>query len=264
MNVPETFVDLLYSGENQQDYIGMGNPNAQILIIGREPAHELGTDEGKEGYHQIIGLNKKNWKNLIEDKPIEGFCNPRRPFPNQKCLREIGKNDGTANTWVWYQKLIDLILGRNYAIPYRLRPVDFHDFCFHTDISAAAAKNASTTDLQKKKESVEERSRDLFSHPFFRQFPIVVLAIGTDVGVGRPVPPEWCESILGYPRTEVIKAYDEKAKERLIWINRDSKTSRILIHTQSLSQGFPKEYLVKIRNIICDERDASFCWPKRY
>lgn len=263
MNVPETFVDLVYSADNHQEYIGMGNPNAQILIIGREPAHDTGTEEGKNGYYQDQQLNKTNWKNLIENKPIKGRCNPRRPFPNQKCLRAGNGNDGTSNTWVWYQKLVDLILGRDYECPYRLRPLDFHDFCFHTDISAVAAKNASTTDSQKKMESVKERSKDLFSHHFFKQFPIVILAIGTDVGEGRPVSLTWCETILGFPIIEVEKAYNEEAKEPMIWINRDSKTSRILIHTYSLSQTTWK-YITKIRDIIRSERTSDFCWPKKY
>ena len=43
MNVPKEFTDLIYSTENYQNYIGMGNPNARILIIGREPAHALNT-----------------------------------------------------------------------------------------------------------------------------------------------------------------------------------------------------------------------------
>lgn len=52
MNAPKEFIDLIYSTENQQNYIGMGNPNARILIIGREPAHDLNTDIGRDAFHQ--------------------------------------------------------------------------------------------------------------------------------------------------------------------------------------------------------------------
>lgn len=72
MNIPETFVDLIYSVGNHQNYIGMGNPNAKILIIGREPAHDLQSEEGKENHRQDIELNRENWKNLIEGKPYIG------------------------------------------------------------------------------------------------------------------------------------------------------------------------------------------------
>lgn len=265
MNAPKEFIDLVYSADNHQNYIGMGNPNARILIIGREPAHDLNTEEGRNGYHQDQELNRANWKNLLENNPIDGRCNPRRPFPNQRCLTSHVNmdgiyNDGTATTWVWYQKLVDLILGREYERPYSLRPVDVHDFCFHTDISAAAAKNISTTNSNAKKASVEERSRDLFSHPFFKQFPIVILAIGTDVG--QYVPLDWCDRVLGFPTNEVEKAYNEKDKERMIWVNRDSG-ARILVHTQCLSQT-SWEYIEIIRDIIWQNGKSDFCWPKAY
>ena len=280
MKTPKEFLDLIYSADNQQNYIGMGNPNARILIIGREPAHNLQTNraendnshqlkEAEKDYERDQTLNKSNWRNLIEERPLQGvlwdnhieICNPRRPFPNQKCLRRHGDNDGTASTWVWYQKLVDLILGREYDRAYSLRPLDFHDFCFHTDISAAAAKNLSTTNKEAKDVSVEERSRELFSHPFFKQFPIIILGIGTDVG--KYVPLEWCENVLGFPRNEVEKAYNADEKQPMLWVNRDSKGHRILVHTQCLSQT-SWEYITKIRDIIWADGKSDFCWPKEY
>ncbi len=266
MNAPKEFIDLVYSTENQQNYIGMGNPNARILIIGREPVHDLNSVEGSDAFHQDQELNRPNWRNLLQNRPVEGRCNPRRPFPNQKCLTaQVNKdgiyNDGTASTWIWYQKLVDIILGREYDRAYSLRPLDFHDFCFHTDISAAAAKNLVTTNKEAKTASVKERSRELFSHPFFNQFPIVILGIGTDVG--QYVPLEWCENVLGFPRNEVEKAFNPEEKEQMLWVNRDNKGHRILIHTQCLSQT-SWEYITKIRNIIWADGKTDFCWPKAY
>ena len=276
MNAPKEFIDLVYSAENQQNYIGMGNPNARILIIGREPAHDLQSKKedkkllAEKDYERDQILNKPNWKNLIEDKPLSGVlwkgrvevCNPRRPFPNQKCLRADGNNDGTATTWIWYQKLVDLILGREYDRRlYSLRLLDFHDFCFHTDISSAAAKNLATTNKDAKTASVEERSRELFSHPFFRQFPIVILGIGTDVG--QYVSLAWCDKVLGFPTHEVEKAYNADEKEPMLWVNRDTKGHRILLHTQCLSQP-SWEYITKIRDIIWSDGKSDFCWPKAY
>lgn len=261
MNIPQTFKDLIYSAENHQNYIGMGNPNARILIIGREPNHDLSNEEGKENYIQDQDLNRRNWKNLIESKPIIGRCNPRRPFPNQKCLTDNGHNDGTATTWVWYQKLVDLILGREFERAYSLRPLDFHDYCFHTDISAAAAKNLASTNKEAKRASVEERSCELFSHPFFKQFPIVILGIGTDVG--RYVPLEWCENVLDFPRNEVEQAYNVDEKQPMLWVNRDRKVHRILVHTQCLSQT-SWEYITKIRDLIWGDGKSDYCWPTAY
>lgn len=256
MNLPDSFKDLLYSEENKQKYIGMGNPNARILIIGREPSYDLNTEEGKLGFEQDQQLNRKNWINLFEGNPIKGRCNPRRPFPNQKCLKNNGSNDGTSATWTWYQKLIDMILGREYERPYMLRPIDFHDYCFHTDISAAAAPNLSSTDKQSKKASVIEREA-LFKHPFFRQFPITILSIGTDVG--EYVPLTWCQEVLGFPTSE----YEPLQEKPMILLNRDSAGHRILIHTYSLSQP-SYEYLDQIRKTVWQQGFMDNCWPKAY
>lgn len=275
MKAPKEFLDLIYSAENGQTYIGMGNPDARILIIGREPAHDLRNEDdnkrrfAEKNYRRDQFLNKENWRNLIEDKPLTGVlwngrnevCNPRRPFPNQKCLRADGNNDGTATTWVWYQKLIDLILGREYERPYSLRPLDFHDFCFHTDISASAAKNMTTIDKEAKKASIEKRSRELFPHSFFKQFPIIILAVGTDIG--KYVPLEWCENVLGFPTDEVEKCYNPDEKQPMLWVNRDKKGHRILLHTQCLSQP-SWEYIAKIRDIIWADGKSDYCWPKSY
>lgn len=235
----------------------MGNPNARILIIGREPNHNLTTEEGKWGFEQDQQLNRSNWINLIEGKQIVGRCNPRRPFPNQKCLTNNGQNDGTALTWIWYQKLVDLILGREFDRAYMLRPLDFHDYCFHTDISSACSPDLKHVNRKNKLHSVENRSIELFNAQFFKQFPIVILGIGTDVG--QYVPLTWCRDTLGFPTDEVVKV---QAKP-MIWLNGDVANHRILIHTQCLSQpSYP--YINQIRDVIWERGFSDYCWPKNY
>ena len=277
MNVPQSFVDLIYSNNVKENYIGMGNPNARILIIGREPAHDLTTEKGLEAHRQDQELNRKNWRNLIEGEPVEGRCNPRRPFPNQRCLRRVvtkneqGEevdNDGTSQTWVKYQKLVDLILGREYDRGYMLRPVDFHDFCFHTDISSASAKSLATTNIDAKKLSVEKRGKELFGKDFIKQFSIIILAIGLDIGENKYVLPDWCEKTLGFPRTEVEeKVFTDDKGKKIGWVqvNRDTKNYRILLHTYCLSQA-RNEYIEKIRDLLWEERfgNSHYCWPSAY
>lgn len=263
MNVPQSFVDLVYSADNHQNYIGMGNPNAKILIIGREPAHIIDS----EGHHQDIELNRENWKNLIEGKPYIGRCNPRRPHPHQRCFLQNKSGQGTAMTWVNYQKLIDRILGRIYEMPYGIRPVDFHDFCFHTDISAASAPGQGEVEDESKRKSVLERSEQLFSQPFFLQFPLIILAIGGDMG--KYVSTEWCRDVLGLPTNECIRE-----KDPLIWLNEDKATHRTLIHTMQLSRAMDTEghpHIQMIRDaILCatperpNRSNPQFYWPQLY
>lgn len=276
MNVPESFIDLIYSPDNKEDYIGMGNPYAKILIIGKEPAHDLSNKDDVIKNKAVLcnkrdqELNKENWKNLIEDKALQGvyleerlqICNPRRPFPNQRCIINRSSH-GTAETWLNYQKLVDMILGREYEMPYSLRPVDFHDFCFHTDISAAGAKNQYKVDKEAKVKSIEER-RKLFSHPFFRQFPIVILAVGNDITEYNLL--NWSDDVLKFPRSEV-KMIQKKPK---IWLNNDSKGYRCLVDIRALSQMKIKredvyKYFDRIREVVWENgRRRNETWPEMY
>lgn len=263
MNIPQTFVDLIYSADNHQNYIGMGNPNAKILIIGREPAHDLESEKGRNAHHQDIELNRENWKNLIEGNPCEGRCNPRRPFPNQRCFKQNEFGQGTAMTWVNYQKLIDLILLREYDMPYSIRPVDFHDYCFHTDISSASAPNKHEVDRETKKSSVRDRSCELFSHPFFLQFPLVILNIGKDVAPKGYVPLEWCREVMKFPD---VKQIQEKP---MLWLNKDAENHRILLHTTNISVNCEAdggwEFLKAIQQAaFAYGGNPQFYWPELY
>lgn len=257
MDVPEEFRELIEFAENRHEYIGMGNPNARTLIIGREPSDVA-------GYAQDQGLNLKNWKKILEGKPYEGRCNPCHPFPDQKCVRNNGKNGGTSATWVWYQKLVDRILGREDDRPYPLRPVDFHDFCFHTDISAEPAKGAKEVNEAAKKKSVYARSEELFNKSFFRQFPIVILAVGSDVGPNSYLPLDWCKKYLYLPINEDKSYIDEKGKKRFLWVNQSADHRRILVHTYCLSQRISNEYIDRISDLIHAHIPPNSCWPKAY
>lgn len=95
MKAPKEFLDLIYSAENGQTYIGMGNPDARILIIGREPAHDLRNEDdnkrrfAEKNYRRDQFLNKENWRNLIEDKPLTGVLWNGRNMGHRtkRCLR---------------------------------------------------------------------------------------------------------------------------------------------------------------------------------
>ena len=166
-------------------------------------------------------------------------------------------------TWVNYQKLVDLILFREYDMPYSIRPVDFHDFCFHTDISAASALNRQQVNKDSKKVSVEERSRELFSHTFFRQFPLVILNLGKDVAPNGYVPLEWCSKVMGFSEAKQIR------DKPMLWLNKDAEHHRILLHTANISvnceAGGGWEFLKAIQKALYDNgSNPQFYWPDLY
>lgn len=172
-------------------YIGHGNPNAKILILGQEPA----LHKDSEQYSLEIANNKHQWQILVENRSgyesinpaVISFGSPLWPWANQTFMvRSEMKNEkgeiiktkgaaGTAKTWYNYQKLIDRILNKETIHGGIL---DFHKLSFHTDMSAEASKRHNKVELSNAKESVKNRAEKLFSLPFFRNFPIVIAPVG--------------------------------------------------------------------------------------
>lgn len=61
--------------------IGWGNPNAKILIIGKEPAIDIGSESGRLQYKTEIDNNRQDWLNNIEREI--GFDNVYNEFSMQ-------------------------------------------------------------------------------------------------------------------------------------------------------------------------------------
>lgn len=188
----KSFKELL-NAQHLDGYIGHGNPNAKILILGQEPAQAFGS----ENYMREIADNQTQWLDMVGrnvgyesvDFDKIQFGSPLWPWANQRfAVRTVvsKSNDGdkgpkirgahgTAKTWYNYQKLIYGILKRELIKDGQL---DFHKYSFHTDMSARAAKKHNKIDKREAKDSVKERADKLFSTDFFRHFPIVVAPVG--------------------------------------------------------------------------------------
>ena len=116
------FENLVYS--DQRDFIGVGNPNAKILIVGKEPAIEEDNVKQKD---LEIKENGNQWRYNIkhnvdlsevaslqfDESDINYIYNPLYPYKGQeyKVRTKISERSrGTSKTWYQYQKLWDLIM----------------------------------------------------------------------------------------------------------------------------------------------------------
>lgn len=125
-------------------YIGIGNPNAKILIIGKEPA--IYQTQNKMQYeNEILGnaiFLEDNVKDDFGQSCVENFfdvgkLNPLYPYKGQVFKKDRNVNKGTSPTWYNYQKIINLIKSNKL----NSESIDFHEYCFSTDFSTATAKN---------------------------------------------------------------------------------------------------------------------------
>lgn len=65
MEYSNEFKDLIARIEQTKDFIGYGNPNAKILIIGKEEALDIEEECDKEIYEIAVKSNWELWKKTI-------------------------------------------------------------------------------------------------------------------------------------------------------------------------------------------------------
>lgn len=202
MEYPKEFENLLIT--TKENLIGWGNPNAKILVVGKESAIAKGKNsKADEQYEKEIIGNRDLWRKdelRISQDDIVPYIfnesgseilnydkityNPLYPYKGQEfCVRRVkGKGEskiiigkkGTSLTWYNYQRLCDLI--REQPI-IKNKVNDFHKYFFTTELSDEAGMKSSDPDKVKRKKSIENRKL-FFKNDFFKSFPIIILAAG--------------------------------------------------------------------------------------
>lgn len=233
-------------------YIGTGNPNSKILIIGKECA--IDPDKEAQRHHIEVLNNPKDWVSNIEKKlnpeDIDNWfttrCpkyNPLYPYKGQLAKRytkdALGvENKGTSTTWVKYQKLIDLIIRPDN---HRSGSINFHEDSFITELSDVPGKYSSHVKDKDKRNSILQRS-ELLESSFFQQFPIVIVACGMDIR-NYSINLEKIFNVKFQPATHFIRNI------RSNWYNIHfgiGKHPKILIHTNQLSMSISNQLLYEI------------------
>ena len=176
-NYPQSFLDLLKS---EHDYIGQGNPNSKILIVGRE--------HGFSDEHQCsleIWRNKEQWKQIAQGVPFsEEDYSPRTCFAGrgQEFRLDVkSKSGGTSPTWYIYQMIVNALCPHEMPQGERAPLLDFFNYSFITEFSTASRpnnNNPTEEEIAATRRSIEKRT-PLLSSDFYRSFPIVILACGT-------------------------------------------------------------------------------------
>jgi hypothetical protein len=171
-------------------YVGTGNPNGDLLIIGKEAAICMGNNEDQ--YNIEIKSNSGDWLLNIKNntqfsdvadwvKTINPKFNPIYPYKGQMNLVEsrnehgeiVRGKGGTSRTWFNYQKIIDQV----YYGGQKNSSINFHEYAFCTELNQLTGKYSKDIPMKDRHESIEKR-KPLFELEFFRQFPITIVAVG--------------------------------------------------------------------------------------
>ena len=226
------FKDVIKYCTDNTLFIGEGNPNSKILIIGKEIGGGM-----PRTFEDIIA-------NSIYDvqRNIESWINPAG-YPLSSIKTDVF-NHGRNPTWTNYQKLVSTIIGNDIC----LDNYDFLNHCFITEMSDIHLPNSNfirTFNANERKkldilriENVCKRT-ELFKMPFFRGFTIIIMACGRypndfKFDIESVFDVEWTG------KTEVLS----KGNFYSIYCG----DFKILIHTRQMSSGVSNNLISKVGN----------------
>jgi tRNA (cmo5U34)-methyltransferase len=248
----EEFEKLVNKGVTEGFYIGTGNPNAKILIVGKEAAIGFENDFEKHN-HKNYSNNAKDWLKNIDSKitAIENDWNIERylsdplatnnPLFVFKGVKISDHKEG--QTWRKYQKLYDIIF--NGAIDIKNdRLYNFQENFFLTEMSDAPYR--TTSEAQQKeyfKIELEKRRKEFFTSDYVKHFPVIILACGNYIKNND------------YERqiddTFGVRYFPKKQEDGLsYWIHYNDESRgftnpKLIIHTNQLSGSVASNELLK-------------------
>lgn len=263
---PVSFDQLLKTTQENNEYVGCGNPNASILIIASEPA--IAPDE--ERYEWEVAKNNEKWltegvsETIVHDGVIDDISkfSPRFPYKGQKysVRSEVKKDEvthirsvaGTSRTWYNYQKLLDLVRGVNRS---KAELLDFHDWCFTSELNTCCAKKSSEVDEEGRRSSIAKRagkSNRFFSSDFFQGFPIVIVASRNYVHRYRDVFS--VGELFGFPadskRVMSVPTRKGGRNRHLDIYTRQGDSPKLLICCTHFANRMSEEYMKAIASTI--------------
>ncbi len=250
MEFLETFRKYVIECANYGNYIGTGNPNCNILVVGKETSTDIENKAKRDEHYvrfqkeclQDFNENASKWilnvENQVDanslpdwiggkDSPL--ISNPLFPF---KSLHTNQLKEG--QTWRKYQKLHDLIFFGDIYFN-KGKEFNFHSNFFLTEMNNSPSKFTRDAD----KSGIFSRKQLFEESLFFQSFPVVIFACS--------------DYINGQEIKEIFKVNFHKQKgngKQLFWTHFNTDRTKLVIHTRQLSTNVSNDLLIEIGNEI--------------
>ncbi|MFM9402738.1 hypothetical protein ACKLNQ_12465 [Myroides odoratimimus] len=220
-----SFKEFVNKGVQDEFFVGTGNPNASVLIVGKESAID-NKDVIRMNQYKC---NAQTWQNHYKNNTCEvleyaiDYSNP------------LNKSWG-SNTWSKYQKLIDLIRGVEST-----KYVDFLKYVFTTEIN----DSPSLTTSKAIKDSLNQRKELFKNTDFIQEFPVVVLACSNYfVNSGELLE---INNVFGVKYADVCKVY---TKYNWFYVHYNQDRTKMVIHTRNLNSNVKAELIEDLAVLI--------------
>lgn len=203
-------------------FIGFGNPNAKILVIGKELA--IDPINNPKAFKDESVENPIQWKTIVESGQVLDF-NPLFPYDNQY------KKSG-GSTWSQYQRLCDLLNAEMH--------VSENNHFFNNFFITEANTTPSKYSPGRAKIDFKDRLDFLKNNIFFQSFEVIIVAAGGYLHVTQ------IEDIFD---VKEVDRSQSKPNNKFITF-KDPKTNRLVISTRQLSTSVSSELMNKIASEI--------------
>jgi len=209
------FKALLKKCTEQPQYIGLGNPEAKMLFVGKE----AGIDSNADNPHGWAS----SWLSGQNDYA-------KRYVPVKKHMLNRG------HTWQHYQLLYETIMTKLGHSVEKKHPyeITFVEDVFTTELSNLhASRSHEAKQLAEFATNLKTRKDVFWKDPFIARFPIVLI-FASDRNYIETTPGEVCETFnVRFIETKSIGS-------SRMWLHRehhDASSPRLLIHTRQLANG---------------------------
>lgn len=222
---------------DKNKYVGWGNPNAKILMIGKEAASL------KDDYDYLN--NADCWKKHIESStlPANMLINLNQYSGDDEKILSLRRNWG-VNTWSKYQKINDLIFNCG-TDGFKNKCVTFLEKMFTTEINDSPSFRTSIAD----KSEMDERKKIFKESDFIQNFPVIILACSDYIQNSETMRE------IDYLFNVTYDGDDKNGKffftpHNWFYTHHNLDRSKLVIHTRQLSANVRTDMLEEMAKVI--------------
>lgn len=212
------FQEYIETCEIKNEYVGLGNPLADILLIGKEPSLNINAQEHIQ-------------KNIRDIKA----CLLNDDLP---CLYVQPKPAKASHTWNIYQKIIDYTYNRKCEFKDK---TDFCTFAFTTEMN-------NTVSLRTVSAKQNFRLNTLKESLFIQDFPVVILACSNyiqNIEGNRQI-----NDTFSVKYDLIGGSYTNYSKGNWFYTHHSDDGGKLVIHTRQLSQNCKDKLLQDIASVV--------------
>jgi hypothetical protein len=225
------------------NFLGYGNPDARLLVIANSTnfflkvadSNDAMKAENFQQWQQFFAKANGDPQYKLPNTP-DFFTNPIKPLVNLPFNRGEGKSLNSLQRIMYHAKMVDEFQG----------PMKALDQAYYVDFAPIVTRNTAG-----KITNLTEVRKTIFSHPFFKSFDAVILAIGTEL---FDADYNWLFENFGFDNPDFYDKTEPNMitfKQTIAFFKgKGPLQGKLLVHTRRLSGGSSNDFFATFGEIM--------------